>query len=90
MKVWNFTESAPEDIHVLANYRQNPPNVYGFGHLSYLQQVTDTIVHGKRALVDGLEGRKSLELIMAIYESVETGKEVALRFAPKKCRLGKK
>ena len=40
------------------------------------------------ALVDGLEGRKSLELISAIYESVETGKEVFLRFVPKMCRLG--
>ena len=27
-------------------------------------------------LVDGLQGRKSLELINAIYESIETGQEV--------------
>ena len=39
-------------------------------------------------LVGGLEGRKSLELISAIYESIETGKEVPLRFRPKLCRLG--
>jgi hypothetical protein len=38
--------------------------------------------------VDGLEGRRSLELITAIYESIETGKQVALRFNPKRCRLG--
>jgi hypothetical protein len=38
--------------------------------------------------VDGLEGRKSLELISAIYESIETGREVAIRFTPKRCRLG--
>ena len=42
------------------------------------------------ALVDGFEGRKSLELISAIYESVETGKEVRLRFAPEHCKLGGK
>jgi len=39
-------------------------------------------------LVDGLEGRKSLELISAIYESIETCKEVQLRFRPSLCRLG--
>ncbi|WP_172842428.1 hypothetical protein [Bradyrhizobium erythrophlei] len=39
-------------------------------------------------LVDGLEGRKSLELISALYESIETGEEVALRFTPDLSRLG--
>ena len=42
----------------------------------------------KLALVDGFEGRRSLELISAIYESVETAKVVQLRFLPKECRLG--
>jgi hypothetical protein len=27
-------------------------------------------------------------LIMAIYESIETGREVPLRFRPSRCRLG--
>ncbi len=40
------------------------------------------------ALVDGLEGRKSLELINALYESIETGNPVTLRFQPKLSRLG--
>jgi hypothetical protein len=35
-----------------------------------------------------LEGRRSLELISAIYESIETGKEIQMRFNPKKCKLG--
>lgn len=88
MKIWNFTEANVEDISVVAEYRQNPPDVYGFGHLEYLKDVIDCIKNNKKALVDGLEGRKSLELISAIYESIETGKEVFLRFKPQKCRLG--
>ena len=36
-----------------------------------------------------IEGRRSLELINAIYESIETEKEIFLRFKPKKCKLGK-
>ncbi len=52
--------------------------------------MVDSILNGTKALVDGLEGRKSLELIIAMYESVETGKEVFLRFHPEKCRLGHK
>ena len=39
-------------------------------------------------LVDGLEARKSLELINALYESAETGSQVSLRFKPRRCKLG--
>jgi predicted dehydrogenase len=88
MKVWNFTEPTPEDAQVVEKYRVTPPNVYGLGHTEYLNKVVESIREGRSALVDGLEGRKSLELISAIYESVETGKEVMLRFVPKKCKLG--
>lgn len=85
---WNFQESLPEDEFVMEKYSVNPPNVYGFGHQSYYEHVVDSILNGKKHLVDGLEGRRSLELISAIYESIETGKEVFLRFKPKKCKLG--
>ncbi|GAB6074889.1 Gfo/Idh/MocA family protein [Nautilia lithotrophica] len=85
---WRFTEELPEDKEVLEKYSVNPPNVYGFGHKEYYDHVVDCILNDKAQLVDGLEGRKSLELIMAIYESIETGKEVFLRFHPKKCKLG--
>ena len=41
-------------------------------------------------LVDGFQGRKSIEIINAIYESIETKKEVFLRFKPQKCKLGER
>jgi len=88
MKTWRFTEPEPGDDEVMAKYSVNPPNVYGFGHQAYLEHVTKAIKHDTPSLVDGFEGRKSLELVTAIYESIETGKEVTLRFSPKKCRLG--
>jgi predicted dehydrogenase len=88
MKHWNFVETVASDAEVLEKYRTNPPSVYGFGHTEYLNKVVESIREGRSALVGGLEGRKSLELISAIYESVETGKEVFLHFVPKKCRLG--
>jgi UDP-N-acetyl-2-amino-2-deoxyglucuronate dehydrogenase len=88
MKIWNFQDQQAEDADVLKTYRQNPSDVYGFGHIKYLENVIDSINKKELALVDGLEGRKSLELISAIYESIETGKEVHLRFRPSRCRLG--
>jgi predicted dehydrogenase len=90
MKTWNFVEPQDGDADVLERFSVNPPNVYGFGHQAYYEHVVDCIQNDKVHLVDGLVGRKSLELINAIYESVETGKEIALNFQPKRCRLGEK
>lgn len=88
IKHWNFTNAMESDKEVMEKYSVNPPNVYGFGHKEYYLHVVDSILNGTKALVDGLEGRKSLELIVAMYESIETGKEVFLRFHPQKCKLG--
>ena len=88
MKVWHFGEPREGDADVLGQYSVNPPNVYGFGHQAYYEHVVECIAENKPHLVDGLVGRKSIELINAIYESVETGQEVKLRFKPRYCRLG--
>lgn len=88
MKVWNFTEPEAEDGEVMAKYSVNPPNVYGFGHQAYYEHVVDSLLNNTPHLVDGPEGRKSLELITAIYRSVETGGEVYLRNTVPRIRLG--
>ena len=85
---WNFAVEDDHDGDVRENYSVNPPNVYGFGHKEYYDHVVSCIDDDSAALVDGLEGRRSLELISAIYESVETGQEVKLRFTPRLCKLG--
>lgn len=90
MKHWNFVEPEEGDAEVIERYSVNPPSVYGYGHKAYYDHVIDSIRNDKKHLVDGLEGRRSLELINAIYESVETGREVSLRFQPQHCRLGRK
>lgn len=88
MKTWRFEDEDEGDEEVLERFSVNPPNVYGFGHQEYYEHVVRCLRDGGPALVDGLQGRKSLELISAIYESIETGREVHLRFDPQRCRLG--
>ena len=89
MKTWNFTNTHKDDDEVIEKYSVNPPNVYGFGHQAYYNHVVDCLQNETAQLVDGLEGRKSLELIHAIYESIETGEEVHLGFSSKYSKLGK-
>lgn len=88
MKVWNFVRPQEGDDEVMTKYSVNPPNVYGFGHQAYYEHVVDSILNEKQHLVDGLVGRRSLELITAIYQSIETGKEVFLRRPTPAIRLG--
>ena len=85
---WNFTDLSESDNDVIDKFSQNPPDVYGYGHLEYYNHVVNCIINGGPNLVDGLEGRKSIELVNAFYESSETGKEVKLRFSPNHSRLG--
>src|SRR4029077_2069612 len=84
---WDFADRQPVDELVFEKYGKSPED---FGHNlgEYLRGVITSIKSKKAALVDGLEGRRSLELITAIYESIETNTDVQLRFRPKKCRLG--
>jgi predicted dehydrogenase len=85
---WRFSKELDSDRDVVEKFSVNPPNVYGFGHQAYYEHVVKCLNDQGPALVDGLQGRKSLELISALYESIETGKEVSLQFVPQLCRLG--
>ena len=86
--VWKFEDPIPEEDDEINDLNTDPPDVYGFGHKVYYEHVIKCIRENGPNLVDGLEGRRSLELISAIYESIETGTEVNLRFQPKHSRLG--
>ncbi len=87
LKHWNFIDKEFMELD-LESFSENPPDVYGFGHMRYLDHIIDAIEKSKPALVDGLEAIKSLEIINAIYESIETKREVSLRFQPKKTKIG--
>ena len=89
MKTWSFVNREDGDEEVLEKFSSNPPDVYGFGHREFYKHVIDVLTGKTVNSLDGMVGRSSLELLNAIYESIETGSEVSLRFRPSHCRLGK-
>jgi UDP-N-acetyl-2-amino-2-deoxyglucuronate dehydrogenase len=74
---WMFAEYDDDDKLVEAA-NTNPPTVYGFGHEGYYRNVLKVLRGDARADTDGRAGRKSLELILGIYESAKTGREVPI------------
>ena len=74
---WSFADYDDDDKLVDA-VATAPPNVYGFGHEAYYRNVLDVLRGGAAPDTDGRAGRKSLELILGIYESAKTGREIPL------------
>ncbi|HEU4990175.1 MAG: Gfo/Idh/MocA family oxidoreductase [Gemmatimonadota bacterium] len=78
---WQFAEYDDDD-KLVDSVNTNPPNVYGFGHLGYYQNVLAVLRGEAKPDTDGRAGRKSLELILAIYESARTGETVPIPLKP--------
>lgn len=74
---WQFADYDDDD-KLVDQASTNPPSVYGFGHEAYYRNVLDVLRGRARPDTDGRAGRKSLELILGIYESARTGREVPL------------
>lgn len=87
LKVWNFSEPDEMDRDIWEKYAK-VPNEPAWNHTEFFKDVVNSLNSNKTGLIDGLEGRKSVEIINVVYESAETGKEIFLRFVPKKCKLG--
>jgi predicted dehydrogenase len=55
----------------------DPTAIGHHGHAAQFKNVLEAIKSGKPSLVDGLEGRKSVEIILGVYKSAEIGKAVS-------------
>lgn len=77
VETWVFSDYDDDD-KLIDQVNYTPPNVYGHGHEGYYRNVMAVLRGEAVADTDGRAGRKSLELILGIYESARTGHEVPL------------
>ncbi|MPM59917.1 Glucose--fructose oxidoreductase [bioreactor metagenome] len=56
-----------------------PDSISCEGHIAQIGDLIDSIVENRRPFIDQYEGRKPVDLILAIYESGMTGKPVDLK-----------
>ena len=77
IQVWDFADQRDYDADIkAANYET--ASVYGFGHPLYYRNVVDVLRGDAEPEVDGREGLKSLEVLIAAYLSARDGREIAL------------
>jgi UDP-N-acetyl-2-amino-2-deoxyglucuronate dehydrogenase len=74
---WQFADYDDDD-KLVETASTNPPTVYGFGHEAYYRNVLAVLRGEAPPETDGRAGRKSLELILGIYEAARTGREVPI------------
>jgi UDP-N-acetyl-2-amino-2-deoxyglucuronate dehydrogenase len=84
---WEFTPEVEEDKAVRQRFAQkvgasggssDPSAISHEYHRRQLADFVQALETGGKPLVDGREGRKAVEAILAIYRSAETGQTVAL------------
>lgn len=73
---WRFSDALDIPQAVIAQFTENPPNVYGFGHNPLYADVIEAIEQDRKPYVDAEAGKRALELVLAIYKSAAEGKAV--------------
>lgn len=75
---WRFGDGKDTAEEIKAMYHENPPNVYGFGHTPLYADVVQAITESREPYITAEDGRRALELVLAIYESSSLGTSVKL------------
>jgi len=74
---WEFEVPSGEDT-AITDSSYDTDSVYGFGHPAYYRNVIETLRGEAEPDVDGREGLRSLELLIAAYLSARDGEMVSL------------
>lgn len=78
IETWQFADTLDSPEEVMAEFGENPPNVYGFGHTPLYADMIDAIRNDREPYVNAVEGKRTLELVLAIYHSAAEQKIVKL------------
>jgi len=87
LKAWDFAKPRKEDKAILDEMKKHKSSGGGasdpaaIGHHGHTKQFTDMLeaIRKKRPpSIDGHEGRRSVEIILGVYKSAESGKPVTL------------
>jgi UDP-N-acetyl-2-amino-2-deoxyglucuronate dehydrogenase len=87
---WDFAAKRPQDAAILKTMAQrksggggaaDPAAIGHHGHTRQFADVLRAIQRGTSPAIDGPEGRRSVEVILAIYKAAETGRAIRLPLA---------
>ena len=84
---WQFEQPAANDEAIQKSMSaktvshggvSNPADISFYGHQKQLEDMIVSVQTNKKPLIDARDGRKSVAIVLAIYESARSGKKVRL------------
>jgi len=75
---WRFADLLDNAEEVKQTYHENPPNVYGYGHIPLYADVIAAIENNREPYVTAEDGKRALEIVLAIYQSAAIGQPIKL------------
>jgi len=88
--LWKFESAKPKDKAIMKKFEKgvggtggasDPKAISYVGHMEQIKDFVKAIQTGTAPKITGDEGRKAVEIILAIYQSAWTGKRVSLPLA---------
>ncbi len=77
---WRFSDMLDDPNEIKAKFHETPPNVYGYGHTPLYADVINAIHQDRQPYVNAMDGKRALELVLAIYKSAAEGCSVKFPF----------
>lgn len=78
IKTWQFYQEAAKETPTATSCSQ-PDTVHGEGHFYLIHDMVKAIKEDKQPSISLQDGRNALEIILAIYESSETGNSIHIK-----------
>jgi len=81
---WEFVDSEPEDEKILQTVAvgmggaADPTAIGDKGHCLAVADFIENVRAGRRPMIDGLEGKRAVDFVCAVYESIRTQRMVTL------------
>jgi len=89
IEMWEFVNQQSEDKKIPNKFSQEVPTGYGLSHRIQIQEIVDRLSAGSiEPPIGGNDALPALELVHALYRSVETNGWVSLKENPRSERLG--
>jgi predicted dehydrogenase len=82
IETWRFADGKDSEEKILQHQDADPDTVYGFGHTPLFKNMIDAINNNTTPLVDGKEGKKGMEIILAAYKSSRDGVQCKFPLGP--------
>lgn len=76
IETWRFEDGKDSEEEILKMQEADPETVYGHGHTPLFKDMIDAINNNREPLINGQEGKKGMEIILAAYKSQKTGMPV--------------